>query len=157
MTILYNRVMEIIEFYTCGDRQHWLDEIGKSDWGAGIYLYELLRDDKLRQLCGQTTQVLLLTEGRNLVSFCTYAPQDDIPAPEITPWIGFVYTFPQYRGHRCFGRLADHAVGLAKADGYSRIHVSTLEVGLYEKYGFGFLKMMTDIHGGPSRVYCREV
>ena len=156
---LYNAGMEIIEFFSCtdADRQHWLEEIGKSDWGAGIYLYELLRDGKLRQLCGQATQVLMLTEGRNLVSFCTYAPQDDIPAPEITPWIGFVYTFPMYRGRRMFGNLVDHAVKLAKADSFDRIYVSTLENGLYEKYGFTFLQMMTDIHGEPSRVYSRKV
>ena len=156
---LYNADMEIIEFFACADadRQYWLKEIGKSDWGAGIYLYELLRDGKLRQLCGQATQVLMLTDGRNLVSFCTYAPQDDIPAPEITPWLGFVYTFPTYRGKRMFGRLVEHAVKLAKADSFEHIYVSTLEIGLYEKYGFTFMQMMTDIHGGPSRVYSRNV
>ena len=149
--------MEIIGFYTCDDRQHWLDEMAECDWGAGIWLHELLRDGKLRDLCGETTEVLMLTDGNHLVSFCTYAPQDDIPAPGLSPWLGFVYTFPKYRGRRLFGRLVDHARTLAKADAIDRIYVSTLETGLYEKYGFIFFRMMKDIHGGPSRVYSLKV
>ena len=148
--------MRIIEFFSSKDQAHWIDEISKSTWGAGIYLYELLRDNKLKDLCGQDTKVLLLTEGENLVSFCTYAPQDDIPNPSLTPWLGFVYTFPRYRGQHCFGYLVDHAIGLARSDGYSRIYVSTLEDGLYEKYGFTFLKMMPDVHGDDSKVYVRD-
>ena len=148
--------MKIIEYFESNDKSHWLGEIRKCTWGGGIYLYELLRDNELRNLCGQDTKVLLLTEGENLVSFCTYAPQDDISDTDLTPWIGFVFTFPDYRGHHCFGKLADHAVTLAKADGYSRIYVSTLENGLYEKYGFRFFKMLTDVHGGDSKVYVRE-
>ena len=40
--------MKIIDFYTSDDKAHWLSEIKKSDWGAGKYLYELLRDQKLK-------------------------------------------------------------------------------------------------------------
>lgn len=148
--------MKIIEYFESNDKSYWLGEIGKSTWVAGKYLHELLRDNELRNLCGQDTKVLLLTEGENLVSFCTYAPQDDIPNTDLTPWIGFVFTFPRYRGQHCFGKLVDHAITLAKADGYSRIYVSTLEDGLYEKYGFRFLQMMPDVHGDDSKVYVRD-
>ncbi|MBR6083991.1 MAG: GNAT family N-acetyltransferase [Spirochaetales bacterium] len=149
--------MEVLEYYSSDNRKHWLDEIKKSDWGAGTYLYELLRDNKLKELCGSDTKVLLLTEGDNLVSFCTYAPQDDIPNTTLTPWVGFVYTFPQYRGHHCMGFLFDYANGLALADGHGYLYVSTLEIGLYEKYGFSFLQFMKDVHGDESRVYRKEV
>ena len=63
--------MKIIEYHTAADRSHWLEEIGKSTWVAGRYLYDLLRKDRLGALCGQDTKVLLLTEGEDLVSFCT--------------------------------------------------------------------------------------
>lgn len=149
--------MKIIEYHTAADRSHWLEEIGKSTWVAGRYLYDLLRKDRLGALCGQDTKVLLLTEGEDLVSFCTYAPQDDIPEPRLTPWVGFVFTFPRFRGHRCFGKLLDHAVKLAKADGYRRIYVSTREDGLYEKYGFTYMKMLPDVNGDDSKVYFRDI
>ena len=149
--------MKVLEYYSSDSQEHWLSEIKKSDWGAGTYLYELLRDNKLKELCGSATKVLLLTEGEALVSFCTYAPQDDIPNTPLTPWVGFVYTFPQYRGHRYMGLLFDYADRLALAEGYKNIYVSTWEIGLYEKYGFSYLRHMKDVHGDESRVYRKEV
>lgn len=46
---------------------------------------------------GEKSRVMLLVDGDDLISFCTYAEKDDIQPTELTPWIGFVYTFPQYR------------------------------------------------------------
>ena len=149
--------MEVLEYYSSDNRKHWLEEIKKSDWGAGTYLYELLRDNKLKELCGAATKVLLLVDGSSLVSFCTYAPQDDIPNTDLTPWVGFVYTFPEYRGHRYMGFLFDYANELALGDGHQFIYVSTWEVGLYEKYGFSFLQHMKDVHGDESRVYRKKI
>ena len=149
--------MEVIDYYSSDRQTHWLEEIRKSDWGAGTYLYELLRDNKLKELCGDPTKVLLLTEGDSLVSFCTYAPNDDIPNTPLTPWVGFVYTFPQFRGKRCMGILFDHVNKMALKEGHEFIYVSTWEIGLYEKYGFSFWKCMKDIHGDDSRVYRRKV
>ena len=51
--------MEIIDFFTSDKQEHWLAEIQKSDWRAGKYLYELLRDQKLKELCGESTKALL--------------------------------------------------------------------------------------------------
>ena len=149
--------MTVLEFFSSDNQNHWLEEIRKSDWGAGTYLYELLRDNKLKELCGDATKVLLLTEGDSLVSFCTYAPNDDIPNTPLTPWVGFVYTFPQFRGKRCMGILFDHVNKMALKEGHEFIYVSTWEIGLYEKYGFSFWKCMKDIHGDDSRVYRRKV
>ena len=98
--------MEIIDFYASDNKDHWLAEIQKSDWRAGKYLYELLRDQKLKELCGETTQVLLLIDNDKLLAFCTYAEQDDIREPSLTPWVGFVYTFPKY-GYRFWKEMKD--------------------------------------------------
>ena len=68
--------MKIIDFYASDDKEHWLSEIQKSDWSAGKYLYELLRDKKLKGLCGESTKVLLLVDNSELLSFCTYAVKD---------------------------------------------------------------------------------
>lgn len=62
---------------------------------------------KLRELCGTNTLVYLLTEDKKLVSFCTLAEQDDVRNLAYTPWIGFVYTFPDFRGHRYVGQLIE--------------------------------------------------
>lgn len=145
--------MKIIDYFASDNKDHWLTEIQKSDWSAGTYLYELLRDQRLVELCGETTKVLLLVENDDLLSFCTYAGQDDVRDVSLTPWVGFVYTFPIYRGHRHMGKLLGYAYELAMRDGHQHIYISTGETGLYEKYGYYFWKMMKDIHGADSRVY----
>ena len=39
--------MEIIDYYTGSYQEHWLNAIKRSDWSAGQFLYELLRNNRL--------------------------------------------------------------------------------------------------------------
>lgn len=96
----------------------------------------MLADDSLFDTLGESSQLLLLTDGDELISFCTYAERDDIPDTEFSPWAGFVYTFPKYRRKRYAGLLLAKASELAAADGKDALYVSTNHIGLYEKYGF---------------------
>ncbi len=34
--------MRVIDYDTSDRKKYWLEQIGKSDWGAGKFLYELL-------------------------------------------------------------------------------------------------------------------
>ena len=147
------KAMQILECRNPAEAVPWLPQIAASDWSAGQYLHQLLEGGGFHQLLGDKARLLLLTDSGRLMSFCTYAGRDEIPAPELTPWIGFVYTFPQYRGKRRIGKLLEHAYRLAKGEGFPCIYISSGEVGLYEKYGCTFWKMMENMRGGMSRVY----
>ena len=147
--------MKIIEYFTSDNQAHWLEEIRKSDWGAGQFLYTLLRDGKLKDVAGQTALVPMLVEEETgkLMSFCSFAPLDDIQPTSLTPWIGFVYTFPEFRGHRYAGILLDYAESLATVMGKEFIYISSAHTGLYEKYGYEFDQILKDVGGEDSRVY----
>ncbi|MBQ7875072.1 MAG: GNAT family N-acetyltransferase [Oscillospiraceae bacterium] len=149
--------MEILEYFSSENKTHWLSEIGRSDWGAGKFLYRLLSEEKLGETVGESTKVLLLTDGEKLVSFCTFAEKDDIQPTELTPWIGWVYTFPEYRGNRFAGKLLEHAEKLAEDDGVENIYISTNHIGLYEKYGYEFYEIMKAVDGEDSRVYIKRL
>lgn len=149
--------MRIIEYFTTEEKEHWLQEIKKSDWGAGQFLYDLLKENRLQEAVGQNALVPMLVDGDRLVAFCTFAPLDDIQPTEMTPWIGFVYTFPEYRGHRYAGMLLDYAESIATIMEKEYIYISTGHTGLYEKYGYTFYKMEKDIGGEDSRVYRKEL
>ena len=149
--------MEIIEFFSTDNKEYWLSKIKECDWGAGQYLEKLLREGKLKQLVGESTKVLMLVDGEKLVSFCTFAEKDDIQPTDLTPWIGWVYTFPDYRGKRYVGKLLGHAEALAEETGIKNIYISTNHIGLYEKYGYEFFQVMKDIEGQDSRVYVRRL
>ena len=149
--------MKIITYHDSVRKQHWLDSLSKCDWSAGIFLRTMLADDSIFDTLGQSSQLLLLTDGDELISFCTYAERDDIPDTELSPWAGFVYTFPKYRRKRYAGLLLAKASELAAADGKDALYVSTNHIGLYEKYGFVFLKELKDRSGDISRVYVKEI
>lgn len=104
-------------------------------------------------MVGETALVPMLVEGDRLIAFCTFAPLDDIQPTNLSPWIGFVYTFPDYRGHHYAGMLLDYAESIASVMEREYIYISTNHVGLYEKYGYEFYKMEKDIEGEDSRVY----
>ena len=145
--------MKIIEYYNCKEQEYWLNEIKKSDWRAAQHLYEHIKNNELKTLCGENTKVLLLTEGDHLMSFCTYAEQDDVRNTSLTPWVGYVYTFPAYRGRRCIGKLLEYAYQLAREEGFEYMYISSDEEGLYEKYGFQFYQTMKNHHGEDTSVF----
>lgn len=149
--------MRVISYFDSDRQEHWLEEIGRSDWGAGAFLFDLISKGTFFDAVGSKSRVLLLTEGDELISFCTYAEKDDIQPTELTPWMGFVYTFPEHRGHRYVGKLFEAIERIAKAEGISEVFISTNRIGLYEKYGCTFRTVMDDMDGKPSRVYVKKI
>ena len=149
--------MKIINFYETNNKEYWISQISKSDWGAGRYLAYLLQENKLFDLVGENSRVLMLIEGENLISFCTLAKLDDVQPTDLTPWIGFVYTYPEYRGKRLAGELLTFAEKLAKQDGATDVYISTNHIGLYEKYGYEFFTEAKDVEGENTRVYKKTI
>ena len=148
--------MNVISFYDNGRREHWLKEIARSDWNASRFLHKLLREGTFFETVGEHSRVLLLIDGDELISHCTYAEKDDIQPTDLTPWVGFVYTFPEHRGHRFAGLLFEEIERLAAEEDVPEVYLSTNHAGLYEKYGFEYLAQKTDIDGNPTKVYVKK-
>ena len=148
--------MQIVDYCETDRKSHWRERIAGYEWRAAGFLSSLLARGEFHQAVGKGT-VYLLTEGDKLVSFLTLAERDCINAPEYAPWIGFVHTAPEHRGHRYIGKLIDHACAVASEHGTARVYLATDHVGLYEKYGFAYLENRISIYGEDSRIYVREV
>ena len=145
--------MVIIDYENTVNPGFWLNRLSQCDWTAGQYLHQQLKEGTFHEHYGEKARLLMLTDGTTLVSFCTYAARDDIPDTELSPWMGFVYTAPEYRGRRLMGRLIAEVKTFAREDGYDTLWVSTSDTGIYEKYGAVFDRMMKDRRGGDSRIY----
>ncbi len=149
--------MKILNYFETDNKEYWIEEISKSDWRAAAYLAGLLKDETFHEKYGEKSQLLLLTEEDRLISFCTYAERDEINDESLKPWIGFAYTFPEFRGKMRLGKLIEYIYIQAKKDGYEKLYISTEEEGLYEKYGFGFWKIMKNEWNEDTRVYRKRL
>lgn len=147
--------MQIIDYFQSREQDAWLNQIGQVDWVAAKFLAQLLRESRFRQVLGEGT-LYLLVDGDTLVSFVTLTHQDCIDDETLYPWLGFFYTFPEYRGHRLGGRLLDFAVRRAGEQGYPEVYIATDHLALYEKYGFTYMRNQIDVYGTDSRIYIRK-
>ncbi len=147
--------MKIYDFNALENKSEWIEKIRICDWSAAKYLGELLEQNRFDEVLNG--QLLIMTNGDNLVSFCTITRYDCINDDSLFPWIGFVFTAPEHRGHRHCGKLIEHACEIASEQGHFRVYLATDHIGLYEKYGFKYMESRADIHGEDSRIYYKEV
>ena len=148
--------MEILELNTISEQKLWADRIRLCDWGAAKLLADLVEQDKFNELLGAGS-LYIMADGEKIVSFCTLSQRDCIKDDMLFPWIGFVFTAPEYRGNRYSGKLIEYACNKAKEQGYKRIYIATDHIGLYEKYGFTYIESRTDIYGEEARIYYRII
>ncbi len=145
--------MQIIEYFEAPEKEKWRAEIERCDWSAARFLGDLLKENRFEETLGKGGKLYLMTDGGKLVSFVTLTRQDCIEDAALSPWLGFLFTVPEYRGHRYSQELMEHACGEAKKAGYEKVYLATDHVGLYEKYGFTYRENRVDVWGEDSRIY----
>lgn len=151
--------MEIIEYFAGNHCKDWIDKIESCDWGAAKLLADLLRDNnKFEDALGSNGELFILKHEEELISFATLTQRECIVDDNLYPWIGFVFTVPQYRGMRYSEKVIEYACDVAKKRGYQRVYIATEYAdALYEKYGFQYMENRVDVFGATNRVYYKEL
>ena len=149
--------MKIINYFEAANQPALQEKIAACDWSAARFLAELLKKGTFDETLGGWGYLFLLMDGENLVSFATLTGQDAIRDETMTPWIGFVFTSPEFRGNRYSGLVLAHAEKMADKLGYQRVYLETDHVGLYEKYGYTFLENRIDCWGEDARVLYKDL
>ena len=149
--------MEIINFFASDKQRSLITQIAACQWSAARFLVELLGKGTFHETLGGWGDLYLLMDGETLVSFATFTGQDAVRDESLTPWIGFVYTAPAYRGHRYAGHLLCHAEVVAANRGFERIYIATDHVGLYEKYGYAYQEKRVDCWGSDQQVLYKNL
>ena len=102
------------------------------------------------------TPFVATIEGE-IVGITTIAKTDYYPLPEIYPWISCIFVCEKYRGHRISEKLIDYANEYAKSQGFNRTYIPTEFIGLYEKYGYKYIKDIANYGNGIDRLYVKEL
>lgn len=148
--------MKILNLKNSNEQKMWIDRIRDCDWGAAKFLADLLEQDKFDEMVGGGS-LIIMTDEEKIASFCTLTRKDCVDDDTLFPWIGFVFTAPEYRGNRYSGELVEYACNRAKEQGFENVYIATDHIGLYEKYGFTYIESRVDISNDMSRIYCRKV
>lgn len=125
----------------------------KCEWRAGPSLARLMRGGGFSGF----ERVFCALDGGSPAAFCTLAKKDCLENVHYTPFIGFVYVSPEYRGKRLSESLIRAAAKAAKEAGFSKIYICSGEKGLYEKYGFAKLGDMKDKYGYDEQIFVMNI
>ena len=102
------------------------------------------------------TPFAAMIAGR-IVGIATIMKSDYYPLPEIYPWVSTLFVTEEYRGHRISEKLIDFANQYARDLGFDRTYIPTEHVGLYEKYGYHYVKDIVNYGNGTDRLYAKEL
>lgn len=92
-----------------------------------------------------------------VVAMATIMKSDYYPLPDIYPWISCIFVTEEYRGNRISEKLIDFANKYAKEIGFKRTYIPTDIIGLYEKYGYYYLKDIVNYGNGVDRLYVKDL
>ena len=97
-----------------------------------------------------------LTDG-GIVGMATVMKTDYYPLPEVFPWISTLFVSEEYRGRRISEKLIGFANSYAESLGFDKTYIPSEHVGLYEKYGYSYIKDIVNYGGGTDRLYAKEL
>ena len=92
-----------------------------------------------------------------IVGMATIMKSDYYPLPEIYPWISTLFVSEAYRGYRISEKLIDFANAYAKNIGFDPTYLPSEHVGLYEKYGYRYIKDIINYGGDTDRLYAKKL
>lgn len=108
------------------------------------------------ELTGWETYFAAMVDGQ-VVGMTSLMKTDYYPLPDIYPWVSSVFVAEEYRGYRISKSLIDFANAYAKECGFDRTYIPSEHTGLYEKYGYRYLKDIVNYGNGTDRLYVKEL
>ena len=81
---------------------------------------------------------------------------DYYPLPDIFPWVSCIFVSEEYRGQKISGDLIAYANQYLKKNGFSRSYIPTGFLGLYEHYGYTYLKDIVNYGGGTDHLFVKN-
>lgn len=102
------------------------------------------------------TMFAAVKDGK-IIGMTSVLKTDYYPLPDIYPWVSCVFVEKPYRGQRISEKLIDTANAYAKAQGFTKTYIPTEFTGLYERYGYRYIKDIVNYGGGTDRLYVKEV
>ena len=102
------------------------------------------------------TMFAAVKDGK-IIGMTSVLKTDYYPLPDIFPWVSCVFVEKPYRGQRISEKLIEKANAYAKEQGFTKTYIPTEFTGLYERYGYRYLKDIVNYGGGTDRLYVKDL
>ena len=102
------------------------------------------------------TMFAAVKDGK-IIGMASVLKEDYYPLPDIFPWVSCVFVEKPYRGQRFSEKLIEKANSYAKEQGFTKTYIPTEFTGLYERYGYRYLKDIVNYGGGTDRLYVKDL
>lgn len=99
----------------------------------------------------------VMLDGEKIIGMVTAAKTDYYPLPDIFPWVSGIFVSEEYRGHRLSGQLIDFANAYLRSLGFVQSYIPSIHTGLYEKYGYVYVRDIVNYGGDTDRLYRKEL
>ena len=103
----------------------------------------------------ETMFVAILDE--KIVGMAAALKTDYYPLPDIYPWVSGIFVSEEYRGQKISGELIAYANRYLKENGFERSYIPSEFFGLYEQYGYTYLKDIVNYGGGTDHLFVKDL
>ena len=97
------------------------------------------------------------TEGGRIIGMASVMKEDYYPLPDIYPWVSTLFVSEEYRGLRVCEKLVACANDYLRAQGFSRSYIPSEYAGLYERYGYSYVRDITNYGGSSDHLYVKNL
>ena len=102
------------------------------------------------------TMFVAKADGK-IIGITSVMKEDYYPLPELYPWVSCVFVDEEYRGQRVSSRLIDYANDYLRNLGFRKSYIPSEYVGLYERYGYSYVKDIVNYDGLTDHLYEKEL
>ena len=101
--------------------------------------------------------MFVAVEDDQIIGMASALKEDYYPLPDLFPWISTVFVSEEYRGLRVSEKLIACANDYLRENGFSQSYIPSSHVGLYERYGYFFVKEITNYGGTDDHLYVKII
>ena len=131
-----------------------LSYVEKCSWNdAKEHIAEMIRAWKFTDW---ETMFAAIHDGK-IVGMASAMKTDYYPLPDIHPWVSCIFVSEEYRGRKISGELIAYANQYLKRHGFSRSYIPSEFFGLYERYGYSYLRDIVNYGGGTDHLFVKEL
>ncbi|MBO4422867.1 MAG: GNAT family N-acetyltransferase [Clostridia bacterium] len=100
------------------------------------------------------TMFAAVADGK-IVGMASVMKTDYYPLPDICPFVSCIFVSEGYRGQKISGELIAYANRYLKENGFDRSYIPSGSFGLYERYGYKYLKDIVNYGGGTDHLFVK--